>query len=512
MLKDVRRHAGLGDPPEPFYNNVPESANAQIKRAVNFKENEMSKFCEEMKVLLLSQKEDVDSAIINHGPYRLAPNFSNFALSPDQWFRKNSQQKEAHVKKFHGAKMSVLSINSSPTPPLPFASPETPEIEISVDLASVGITSASPTTLRNISAKAKMLLNKVNAIIQAPTGTGEQAYMVESETMARPHYVSVAKNGKVTCADCPGWNAFKVCSHSLAVAEKTERTADYIKWLRDKGPKGPNLTSLMTCDSGKGVGKKSRKASTARRKGGRSSNNAPPTTVVERLPIQPTATTVTPNLQAQDFADSSLRERSTDQQHTPERLCFTGFSNISNVNEQPPHREPQPPHEQPQCSYQQPQLPYQQPQPLHHQFQRPHQQPPFLHHFPYIQPSNDASPSMINPSYSNQAEPIRIQLLQLCSRLVRTCFGCSQSLKPQGRIAAPPCDMVLTTKMYRQWADRNTGEMRQSFQNVYFHVNARCVRMKQPYFTPQMALLPEAVALHLTPVHINYLRDFGLAV
>ena len=120
----------------------------------------MSKFCEEIKVLLLSKKEHVESAVINHGPYRLAPNVSNLALLPDQWFRKNSQQNEAHVKKFHNAKISVLSINSSPT--LPFVSPEMPQIEISVDLASVGITSASPTILKNISAKAKMFLNKVN--------------------------------------------------------------------------------------------------------------------------------------------------------------------------------------------------------------------------------------------------------------------------------------------------------------------------------------------------------------
>jgi hypothetical protein len=60
---------------------------------------------------------------------------------------------------------------------------------------------------------------KVDAIIQAPTADG-QAYMVESETMAKPHYVSIAKNGKVTYADCLGWSAFKICSHSLAVAEK----------------------------------------------------------------------------------------------------------------------------------------------------------------------------------------------------------------------------------------------------------------------------------------------------
>ena len=72
--------------------------------------------------------------------------------------------------------------------------------------------------------------------------------------------------------------------------------------------------------------------------------------------------------------------------------------------------------------------------------------------------------------------------------------------------------MVLTTKMYRNWADKNTGEMRHSFQNVYFHVNVRCVQMKQPYFSPQMVLLPEAVASHLTPVHFNFLRAFGLPI
>ena len=50
-----------------------------------------------------------------------------------------------------------------------------------------------------------MLLNEVGAIVEAPNSTGEQAYMV-----VRPHYVSISKNGKVTCGDCPGWNAFKI--------------------------------------------------------------------------------------------------------------------------------------------------------------------------------------------------------------------------------------------------------------------------------------------------------------
>lgn len=69
MLKDVRRHTGLGDPPTAYY-NIPESANAMIKRAVNFKESEMTKFCENLSTLLLQQKEDIDSSILNHGPDR----------------------------------------------------------------------------------------------------------------------------------------------------------------------------------------------------------------------------------------------------------------------------------------------------------------------------------------------------------------------------------------------------------------------------------------------------------
>jgi hypothetical protein len=489
MLKDVRRHAGLGDPPEPFYNNVPESANAFIKRGVNFKENEMSKFCQEMSVLVLRQKEDVESAIINHGPYRLAPKFSDLELSADQWFKKNSHQKEAYVRKFHNAKMSPRTVDSSSIQPsASVTSRQTQPVEISTDLTSVGITSASSTTLEHVSAKAKVLLNKVDAIIQAPTADG-QAYMVESGTMAKPHYVSVAKNGKVTCTDCPGWSAFKICSHSLAVAEKTGRTADYVKWLRGKGPQRPNLTALITCDSGKGVGKKSRQSATARRKGGRSSNNAPPTTVVDRLPSRPTTTSASINPPSSNPAEvssqSSLPGGSTNPQHVHGRFyqCTTGFYSVPNFDVQPPHHQPTSNNQQLQD----------------------------------LQPSNEVRPSMVYPIYSampfsRPLEGIYVQLLQLCSPLVRTCFGCSQSLKPHGAIAIEPYDLVLVTKMNREWPDKITGERRQSFQNVYFHINLRCIKMKQPYFSPRMVTTPDSVRAHLTPVHKHFLTEFGIII
>ena len=102
MLKAApREHAGLRRPPTAYFNNIPEYINAVIKCGVQFKESEMTKlFWQEMSVLLMHQKEVVESAIINHGLYHLALKFSGLEVPQDDWFRKNSAQKEACVKKF----------------------------------------------------------------------------------------------------------------------------------------------------------------------------------------------------------------------------------------------------------------------------------------------------------------------------------------------------------------------------------------------------------------------------
>ena len=87
MLKSVCCNAGLRDPPVPYYNNTPESANAVVKHAVGFKESEMTAFCESMRTLALHQKEDVDSAVFNTGPYQLCADFLSFEVPQDIWFK-----------------------------------------------------------------------------------------------------------------------------------------------------------------------------------------------------------------------------------------------------------------------------------------------------------------------------------------------------------------------------------------------------------------------------------------
>ena len=257
MSKEARQRAGLGNPPAPYYNNIPECVNALIKQSVKFKENEMSKFCQEMSVLLSRQKVDVESAILNHGPYRLAPKFVHLEVSQQEWFSKSTAQKESCVAKFHNAKM--LAGNGPQTDEAPqtqITAQIESQVQLTVDLKTQGLTSINPTTLQYIAEKVESILNKDTAIVQAPGSADGTAFMVESTTMVRPHYVTKATNGKITCNDCPNWKAYKLCAHSLAVAEKTGTTLKYLHWFNTKGPKQVNLTTLITCDSSKGVERK----------------------------------------------------------------------------------------------------------------------------------------------------------------------------------------------------------------------------------------------------------------
>ena len=66
------------------------------------------------------------------------------------------------------------------------------------------IKSAHPTTLQHILEKAEHLLNKNRAVMQAPSSKDAEAFMVESDTMVKPHYVTVTKKRKGYVQRLPG--------------------------------------------------------------------------------------------------------------------------------------------------------------------------------------------------------------------------------------------------------------------------------------------------------------------
>lgn len=467
MSKQARQRAGLGNPPVPYYTNIPECANALIKQSVNFKENEMSKFCQEMSVLLSRQKADVESAIINHGPYRLAPKFAHLEVPQQEWFSKSTAQKESSVAKFHHAKMSGEGPQIGEAPQTQRTDQIESRVQLTVDLQTQGITCVSPTTLQYIMKKAETILNKDTAIVQAPGSVYDTAFMVESTTMVRPHYVTKAANGKITCNDCPNWKAYKLCSHSLAVAEKMGTTLKYLQWFKAKGPNQINLTTLITCDSGKGVGKKGNKSSTARRKGGRSDKIAP-TNTVDRL-------SGLSNFVSTQAPISSVEN--------PNRA--TNVNRVETATLQPPLL-------------------------------------PEINNAVWYHPSTQTFPTAPMRSVPQRSAPyssplpdittargFSVNLLQFCPALVRSCYGCAQPLKPGGVIGTPPYDLVIVTRMNREFPDPVTGLIRSKEGNVYFHVNLNCLRRKQPYFNPQMAVIPRELLQQLRPEHLQLLQEFG---
>ncbi len=101
---------------------------------------------------------------------------------------------------------------------------------------------------------------------------------------------------------------------------------------------------------------------------------------------------------------------------------------------------------------------------------------------------------------------------QFCPHLIRSCHGCTQPLRPGGLIAIPPYDLVIMSRMNREFCDPVTGVSRSRSKegNVYFHVHLVCLRRKQPYFKPQMAVVPRELFQHLRPEHMCLLQQFGV--
>ena len=192
----ARRNAGLGDPPSAYYTNDPESANAIIKRAVGFKENEISDFIQEMMVLLGQQREDVESALSNTGPYKLAENFCDHLVLESVWFAKTVQERGRLLKKFHAqSMMTPTEMTGSPT-----HSPVEEEIQRSVtparllvNLERSSIKSVPQDVLKLIQSKAESLLHQDGAIVQAPGKNNNSVFMIESQTSSKPHFVQIYK-------------------------------------------------------------------------------------------------------------------------------------------------------------------------------------------------------------------------------------------------------------------------------------------------------------------------------
>ena len=100
MLKDIRITAGLGYPPSKFTTNASESLNAVMKRKVDYKETQWPLFNDNMKQLVLEQRDDVVRCLSGRGQYRLMKSYAHLQVLPQEWARMNSDQRKKLIKQF----------------------------------------------------------------------------------------------------------------------------------------------------------------------------------------------------------------------------------------------------------------------------------------------------------------------------------------------------------------------------------------------------------------------------
>ena len=102
------------------------------------------------------------------------------------------------------------------------------------------------------------------------------------------HTVKLSSSGCVSCdKDCPGYNAYFICTHTVTVADKAGILTDFIKWHpKEKG--GTNLTALANVGMPSSSGKKSTTSSKRKGAANKKPSNAP--TVSSRLTCRETLT------------------------------------------------------------------------------------------------------------------------------------------------------------------------------------------------------------------------------
>ena len=188
----------------------------------------------------------------------------------------------------------------------------------------------------------------------------------------------------------------------------------------------------------------------------------------------------------------------------------TSFAHPSTPVVQPltPVMQPSIPIVQPSTQVKQPSIPVVQPWMPIVQSQTSHVQP-----YQPMSSATLAAANILKPTSQNPAAgTFMVSLLHFCPTRVRSCIGCSQTLKPGGRIGLPPHDLVITSRMARQFRSPTTGELMHRDANVYFHANIICIKRKQPYYDPRRTICPEWLMPHLIVDNRNLLQSLSQSV
>lgn len=140
--------------------------------------------------------------MLNSGPYKLGEEYTDLQLTKQRWFSMSSEktwQTEDDDQEHQNEEQRATCL--------------------SIIAEDANLSTVPTQQVKHVFRKAQSLLSKENGVVTAP-GSNGTAFMVESQTSKRPHYVTTELKGKIVCENCPGWASSKLCGHAVAIAEK----------------------------------------------------------------------------------------------------------------------------------------------------------------------------------------------------------------------------------------------------------------------------------------------------
>ena len=337
----------------------------------------------------------------------------------------------------------------------------------------------------------------------------------------KPHLVNIMAKGKMTC-DCLNYKTRSLCSHVLAVAEKSALLADLIEWFTSTN-QGPNLWSLArSFDAPKqpgakpGTRKRSRQAHPKAVSCSRLTESSPHHAKVAR----PT------NSQQPDMNNSQLLPPQLEYPDYTESLqpsCSSWPSYITGSSIMGPSQF--------MCSFMTPfsgpnQWSYNNYYPCNplqlgsHVPFGPYHQPSELH-LPYQQMRtpmnamdcqlNSRSPQTVFEPNQGPNNPFTLKFI---TNRISKCQGCKGSLRmPDNSLPTPPNDLIVSRMECRPFvAPDRSVKVPSKPSASHYHLSNECLTAADANFDPKAIVLPPDVKRRLTPQHYSMLSELGFTV
>ncbi len=356
--------------------------------------------------------------------------------------------------------------------------------------------------------------------IQAAASPVRGSWSVQSFSSPTPHFVTCKESGQVSCdPQCSRWVALKMCSHTLAVAERTGQLSAFLKWYTTTN-QGVNMTNLSMLNMPQGRGQK---GGVPKRK--RPRKKAPEPEMVTSRPSLVTATSIQSGSSSSTSGvpsqgPSSMFNNQSPTFHYTSPVVPSQMSSSSSGS----HRSPTS-----TLNYQSPTFHYSPfPGPVIPPSAAPYHLPPGLPNVTISGPlptsvsmcgsaGHSTSPRWYpQPVYSNTPGPepnLNPFYLKFITGNIRTCQGCRGSLRAaDSSIPASPNNLCVARSEKRAYRN-NSGTLvtPTTFKPSHYHSVLTCVQAAEPYFMPYSLKVPPDVYSQLTFEHKQYLwMHFGL--